>query len=189
MIRLAAHDPRIKGLIACAPGGAGYWGSPEERAEWRAAAYERAKTNWFGPRGTRPPLKEVTEEDQRKDFLRWSLKDQDLLKNLTMPMYLVNGKIDHLTPIGNLYMLLESGPADGRVARVYPDDGHIAAKNEREWGPASWAWLRGVLTKGMKPAKPAAKRVVSFKISKPAKAKAKPVTAKKTVNKKVTAKK
>ena len=80
-------------------------------------------------------------------------------------------------------------PADGRVARVYPDDGHIAAKNEREWGPASWAWLRGVLTKGMKPAKPAANRVVSFKISKPAKAKAKPVTAKKTVNKKVTAKK
>jgi fermentation-respiration switch protein FrsA (DUF1100 family) len=191
VIRLAAHDPRIKGLIACAPGGAGYWGSPEERAEWRAAAYERAKTNWFGPRGTRPPLKEVTEEDQRKDFLRWSLKDQDLLKNLTMPMYLVNGKIDHLTPIGNLYMLLESGPADGRVARVYPDDGHIAAKNEREWGPASWAWLRGVLTKGMKPAKPAAKRVISFKISKPAKAKAKvkSVAAKKTVNKKVTAKK
>lgn len=181
VIRLAAHDARIKGLIACAPGGAGYWGSPEERAEWRAAAYERAKTNWFGPRGTRPPLKEVTEEDQRKEFLRWSLKDQDLLKNLTMPMYLVNGKIDHLTPIGNLYMLLESGPADGRVARVYPDDGHIAAKNEREWGPASWAWLRGVLTKGMKPA---AKRVVSFKLSKPAKARSKPVTAKKTVKKK-----
>ncbi len=195
VIRLAANDPRIKGLIACAPGGAGYWGSPEERAEWRAAAYERAKTNWFGPRGTRPPLKEVTEEDQRKDFLRWSLKDQDLLKNLTMPMYLVNGKIDHLTPIGNLYMLLESGPADGRVARVYPDDGHIAAKNEREWGPASWAWLRGVLTKGMKPAKPAVKRVVSFTISKPAKAKVKaktktkPVATKKTVKKKVVAKK
>jgi fermentation-respiration switch protein FrsA (DUF1100 family) len=197
VIRLAANDPRIKGLIACAPGGAGYWGSPEERAEWRAAAYERAKTNWFGPRGTRPPLKEGTEEDQRKDFLRWSLKDQDLLKNLTMPMYLVNGKIDHLTPIGNLYMLLESGPADGRVARVYPDDGHIAAKNEREWGPASWAWLRGVLTKGMKPAKPAVKRVVSFTISKPAKAKVKaktktktkPVATKKTVKKKVVAKK
>ena len=69
----------------------------------------------------------------------------------------------------------------GRVARVYPDDGHIAAKNEREWGPASWAWLRGVLTKGMKPA---AKRVVSFKLSKPAKARSKPVTAKKTVKKK-----
>jgi hypothetical protein len=30
---------------------------------------------------------------------------------------------------------------------VYPDDGHIAAKNEREWGPAAWKWLREQLTK------------------------------------------
>ena len=58
--------------------------------------------------------------------------------------------MDHLTPIGNLSRRLESGPADGRVARVYPDDGHIAARSERYWGPAAWAWLRGVLTKGMK---------------------------------------
>lgn len=193
VIRLAAHDPRIKGLISCAPGGVGYWGTPEERAEWREAAYERAKTNWFGPRGTRPPLKQITEEDQRKEFMRWSLKDQDLLKNLTMPMYLVNGKIDHLTPIGNLYMLLESGPADGRVARVYADDGHIAAKNERVWAPAAWAWLRGVLTKGMPAPKP--KRVITYTITKPEKPKSKvaakkAVTAKKTVSvKKAVAKK
>ena len=38
VMRLAAHDPRIKGLISCAPGGVGYWGTPEERAEWRKAA-------------------------------------------------------------------------------------------------------------------------------------------------------
>ena len=37
---------------------------------------------------------------------------------------------------------LESGPPTGRLARVYPDDGHIAAKNEKEWGPAAWHWLR-----------------------------------------------
>jgi len=141
VIRLAAHDARIKALISCAPGGAGYWGTPEERKEWRDAAVERARTNWFGPRGTRPPLPVITEEDQRKEFLRWSLKDQGLLDQLTMPMYMVNGKIDHLTPIGNLYLLLESGPPTGRVARVYPEDGHIAAKSEREWGPAAWRWL------------------------------------------------
>jgi hypothetical protein len=28
---------------------------------------------------------------------------------------------------------------------VYADDGHIAAKNEREWGPAAWRWLRETL--------------------------------------------
>ena len=142
VMRLAALDHRVKALIACAPGGVGYWGTPEERAEWRRVAAERAKKNWFGPRGTRPAPHEITEEEQRREFLRWSLKDNGLLEKLTMPMYLVNGKIDHLTPIGNLYLALESGPPTGRVARVYADDGHIAAKNEREWGPAAWKWLR-----------------------------------------------
>ena len=104
------------------------------------------RSNWFGPRGTKPAPVEITEEAQRKEFLRWSLKDNGLLDQLTMPMYMVNGKIDHLTPIGNLYLALESGPPAGRVARVYPDDGHIAAKNEREWGPAAWKWLRETLT-------------------------------------------
>ena len=146
VMRLAAHDTRIKALISCAPGGVGYWGTDDERRELRKAAVERAKTNWFGPRGTRPVTKEITEDEQRREFLRWSLKDNGLLDKLTMPMYLVNGKIDHLTPIGNLYLALESGPPTGRVARVYPDDGHIAAKNEREWGPAAWKWLRQQLT-------------------------------------------
>jgi pimeloyl-ACP methyl ester carboxylesterase len=146
VMRLAAHDARVKGLISCAPGGVGYWGTPEERAEWRKAAAERAKTNWFGPRGTRPAPHAVTEEEQREEFLRWSLKDNGLLDKLTMPMYLVNGKVDHLTPIGNLYLALESGPPTGRVARVYADDGHIAARNEREWAPAAWKWLREQLT-------------------------------------------
>ena len=146
VIRLAAHDPRVKALISIAPGGVGYWGTPEERAQWRSHVDERAKS-WFGPRATRPPRKKLTEEEQRAEFLRWSLKDNGLLDKLTMPMLLINGKQDHLTPIGNLYMLLESGPPTGRVARVYPDDGHIAAKNEREWAPAAWKWLRGELTK------------------------------------------
>ncbi len=155
VMRLGAQDSRIKGLISCAPGGVGYWGTDEERAEIRKAALERYKTNWFGPRGTRPKPVAMSEAAQREDFLLWSLKDNGLLDKLTMPMYLVNGKVDHLTPIGNLYMALESGPATGRVARVYPDDGHIAARNEHEWGPAAWKWLGGVLREGMKPAAPA----------------------------------
>jgi dienelactone hydrolase len=141
VMRLAATDQRIKALISVAPGGVGYWGTDEERADLRKHVDERAKF-WFGPKATRPARTPLTEEDQRKEFLRWSLKDNGLLQNLTMPMLLINGKQDHLTPIGNLYLALESGPAAGRLARVYPDDGHIAAKNEREWGPAAWKWLR-----------------------------------------------
>lgn len=144
VMRLAALDSRIKGLISVAPGGVGYWGTDEERAALRKHVDDRSK-NWFGPRAARPGRTNMTQEDQRKEFLRWSLKDNGLLEKLTMPMFLVNGKQDHLTPIGNLYLALESGPPAGRVARVYPDDGHIAARNEREWGPAAWNWLAGVL--------------------------------------------
>lgn len=147
VMRLAAHDARVKALISVAPSGVGYWGTPEERAEWRRAAEARATLNWFGPRGTRPAPQKITEEAQGAEFLRWSLKDNGLLEKLTMPMFLVNGKVDHLSPIGNLYLALESGPPTGRVARVYPDDGHIAARNEREWGPAGWKWLREQLTR------------------------------------------
>jgi dienelactone hydrolase len=147
VMRLAATDQRIKALISIAPGGVGYWGTPEERAGWRKHVDDRSKF-WFGSRATRPAQpQKLTEEDQRKEFLRWSLKDNGLLENLTMPMLLINGKRDHLTPIGNLYMLLESGPPTGRTARVYEDDGHIAAKNEVEWGPAAWKWLREALAR------------------------------------------
>ncbi|HTD91733.1 MAG TPA: alpha/beta hydrolase [Burkholderiales bacterium] len=187
VMRLGAQDRRIKGLISCAPGGVGYWGTDEERAEIRRAAFERYKTNWFGPHGTKPEPREMTEEDQRKEFLRWSLKDNGLLDNLTMPMFLVNGKVDHLTPIGNLYMALESGPPTGRVARVYPDDGHIAARNEREWGPAAWKWLRGVLTEGMKPAVPVAAKAAKKRT--PAKVATKAKRAAKKVVRKVAKKK
>ena len=146
VMRLAALDSRVRALISVAPAGVGYWGTPEERAEWRKTLDERAQ-NWFGPHDTRPrePAK-MTEAAQRAEFLRWSLKDNGLLDKLQIPMFLVNGKRDHLSPIGNLYLALESGPPDGRVARVYPDDGHIAAKNEREWGPAAWKWLRKQVT-------------------------------------------
>ena len=146
VMRLAATDKRVKALISIAPGGVGYWGTPEEREQWRKHVDERGKF-WFGPRATRPQRKPLTEEDPRREFLRWSLMDNGLLENLMMPMLLINGKQDHLTPIGNLYLLLESGPPTGRVARVYPDDGHIAAKNEREWGPAAWKWLKEALTR------------------------------------------
>ena len=147
VMRLAALDPRVRALISIAPAGVGYEGTPEERAAWRKSSDERAGF-WFGPRAAKPATPQVTgEQEQRREFLRWSLKHNGLLDKLDIPMFLVNGKHDHLSPIGNLYLALESGPATGRVARVYPDDGHIAAKNERYWGPAGWRWLREQLTR------------------------------------------
>ena len=85
---------------------------------------------------------------QREEFLLWSLKHNGLLDRLQVPALLINGKKDHLSPIGELYLALESGPPTGRVARVYADDGHIAARSEREWGPATWVWMREQLLAG-----------------------------------------
>lgn len=142
VLRLAALDRRVKAVASIAPTGVGYEGSAEERAAWREFRNARSK-HWFGPVAEKPaaPAK-VTEEQQRADFLRWSLKHNGLLEQLQAPTLLINGKLDHLSPIGELYLALESGPPTSRTARVYEDDGHIAARSEPEWGPAAWAWMR-----------------------------------------------
>jgi pimeloyl-ACP methyl ester carboxylesterase len=142
VLRLAALDDRVRAVASIAPAGVGYEGSAEERAAWREFRNARGKY-WFGPRDQKPQTpKLMTEEDQRTEFLTWSLKHNGLLDKLRAPALLINGKQDHLSPIGELYVALESGPPTGRVARVYPDDGHIAARSEREWGPATWRWMR-----------------------------------------------
>ena len=146
VLRLAALDPRVRAVASIAPSGVGYEGTPEEREAWRRHRADRAKY-WFGPRAARPQHPRVTTEDeQRQEFLAWSLKHNGLLERITAPALLINGKHDHLSPIGELYLALESGPPTGRVARVYPDDGHIAARNEPEWAPATWAWMRRELS-------------------------------------------
>ena len=142
VLRLAALDPRVRAVASIAPSGVGYEGTAEEREAWRKHRADRARY-WFGPRATRPESPAiVTEEEQREEFLTWSLKHNGLLDRITVPALLINGKHDHLSPIGELYLALESGPPTSRVARVYPDDGHIAARNEPEWGPATWQWMR-----------------------------------------------
>lgn len=145
VLRLAALDDRVQAVAAIAPAGVGYEGTPEERATWREVRNARAKY-WFGPRDEKPQVPgQITEEEQREEFVTWSLKHNGLLDRLRAPALLINGKKDHLSPIGELYLALESGPPTGRVARVYPDDGHIAARSEPEWGPATWTWMRDQL--------------------------------------------
>ena len=142
VLRLAALDDRVGAVASIAPAGVGYEGTAEERAAWREFRNARS-TYWFGPADSKPQApKLLTEEDQRSEFQTWSLKHNGLLDQLRAPALLINGKHDHLSPIGELYVALESGPPTGRVARVYADDGHIAARSEREWGPATWQWMR-----------------------------------------------
>jgi len=63
-----------------------------------------------------------------------------------MPILMINGKKDHLAPIGNIYYMLEHGPAVGREARIYPDAGHCAFKYFSSWAPDSFEWLKEKLS-------------------------------------------
>jgi hypothetical protein len=54
---------------------------------------------------------------------------------------MINGKLDHLNPIGNIYFMLETGPVTGKEARVYPAGGHCAFKYFDHWAPGTFRWL------------------------------------------------
>jgi pimeloyl-ACP methyl ester carboxylesterase len=80
-------------------------------------------------------------EKEHQIFSRWALSELGILDKITQPVLMINGKRDHLAPIGNIYFMLEHGPVTGREARVYPESGHCAFEHYREWAPASFAWL------------------------------------------------
>jgi pimeloyl-ACP methyl ester carboxylesterase len=80
-------------------------------------------------------------EEERAEFSRWALSEQGILDNITMPVLMINGKHDHLAPIGNIYFMLETGPVTGKEARVYSDAGHCAFKYFDHWAPGTFRWL------------------------------------------------
>ena len=76
-----------------------------------------------------------------------SEKTNALTKKEVLKLLMINGKKDHLAPIGNIYFMLENGPALGREARIYPDAGHWAFKYFSDWAPASFRWLKEKLNR------------------------------------------
>jgi pimeloyl-ACP methyl ester carboxylesterase len=68
------------------------------------------------------------------------------IDRITQPVFMINGKHDHLAPIGNIYFMLESGPPTQRTARVYADAGHWAFKYQSDWAPATFHWLETKLS-------------------------------------------
>ena len=100
----------------------------------------------FGAPGDGPSFPETTVEKEEELFKRWSLSELGLVEKIVCPVLMINGKQDHLAPVGNIYYMLEHGPVTGKEARVYPDDGHCAFKHFKEWAPESFRWLREKLT-------------------------------------------
>jgi pimeloyl-ACP methyl ester carboxylesterase len=141
VMQLAGTYPeRVMGAVAIAGNHFGYQMSPEE-AEAFVVMQNVRSTYVFGAPGDGPTFKPTTLEDQEELFRKWSLTDLGIADAIVCPVLMINGKRDHLAPIGNIYSMLEHGPVTGREARVYPDDGHCAFKHRPEWGPESFDWL------------------------------------------------
>lgn len=145
VMQLAGSYPeKVKAVVAIAGHPFGYEMSEEELDAFVEARNRRSEFV-FGEPGGPPSFPTWSREKEQSIFDSWALSKLGVLDKITQPVLMINGKLDHLAPVGNIYFMLEHGPATGREARVYPDAGHCAFKYYREWAPASFAWIRDKL--------------------------------------------
>jgi pimeloyl-ACP methyl ester carboxylesterase len=141
VMQLAGTYPEALGAaVAIAGNHFGYRLNPEEAEAFVRMKNERSRYQ-FGAPGDAPTFAPTSLDAEEALFLKWSLSELGLVDRIECPVLMINGKRDHLAPIGNIYFMLEHGPVTGKEARIYPDDGHCAFKHRDEWGPASFAWL------------------------------------------------
>ena len=142
VLQLAGIYPEmVKAAVAIAGHPFGYRMSPEELEAFVEMKNQRS-TYVFGAPGDPPTFPPTTVEEEEAQFGKWALSELGLVDRIVCPVLMINGKQDHLAPIGNIYYMFEHGPVTGREARIYPDDGHCAFKYRKEWGPAVFRWLR-----------------------------------------------
>ena len=142
VILLAGSYPeKVRAAVASAGHHFGYRMTEAEMENYVANRNRRA-SYIFGAPGDGPSFPETTIEKEEALFKRWSLSELDLVEKIVCPVLMINGKQDHLAPIGNIYYMLEHGPVTGKEARIYPDDGHCAFKYFEQWAPESFRWLR-----------------------------------------------
>ncbi|UCG40615.1 MAG: alpha/beta hydrolase [Acidimicrobiia bacterium] len=141
VMQLAGHAPdKIQAVVANAGHPFGY--ELDEEETQIVVDFRNQRADWrFGGPDDPPSFPVWSAEKERELFESWSLSALGIVDNITMPVLMVNGKHDPLAPIGNIYFMLEHGPATGREARVYADAGHCAFKHFDHWAPACFDWL------------------------------------------------
>jgi pimeloyl-ACP methyl ester carboxylesterase len=141
VMQLAGTAPgKVKAVVANAGHPFGYRMTDNEMEEFVAHANRRAEWR-FGETDGPPSFSPTTREQEEERFQIWALSELGLVDRITQPVFMINGKHDHLAPIGNIYFMLESGPPGQRSARVYPDAGHCAFKYQSDWAPATFRFL------------------------------------------------
>ena len=141
VMQLAGTAPdKVGAVVANAGHPFGYVMADDEMEEFVRVRNERATWRFGGPDDP-PSFPSTSVAQEREEFGEWALSEQGILDDITMPVLMINGKLDHLAPIGNIYFMLETGPVAGKEARVYADAGHCAFKYFDHWAPASFRWL------------------------------------------------
>ena len=79
-------------------------------------------------------------------FKKWSLSELGLINNIVQPALLINGKQDHLNPIGNISFFMDNAPSFGKESLIFADAGHCAFKYFQNWAPYSFKWLKNKLS-------------------------------------------
>ncbi|HVR77374.1 MAG TPA: alpha/beta hydrolase [Acidimicrobiia bacterium] len=146
VMQLAGTVPeKVHAVVANAGHPFGYRMTDEEMEDFVAHANRRAEWR-FGEADGPPSFSPTTREREEERFETWALSELGLVDRITQPVFMINGKHDHLAPIGNIYFMLESGPPTQRTARVYADAGHCAFKYQSDWAPATFSWLQEKLS-------------------------------------------
>ncbi len=114
---------RLKGAVF--QGGNVHYGFQE--AWLRPALTERAAGTIFGPVGLFEARSKAMGVKNLEEFLevapKLSLKTQGLLDQPSAPLLGVNGKLDDMAPVDDIYLLMEHGSP--KEARVYPQGIHM----------------------------------------------------------------
>lgn len=141
VMQLAGTVPeKLNAVVAIAGHPFGYRMTNDEWEDF--LAHQSRRSQWkFGEPDGPPTFPQSTRETVEAEFEHWALSELGVVDRITQPVLMINGKLDHLAPIGNIYFMLEHGPVTGREARVYADAGHCAFKYQSLWGPASFGWL------------------------------------------------
>ncbi len=146
VMQLAGTVPeKVSAVVANAGHPFGYRMTDSEMEEFVAHANRRAEWRFGEPDGP-PSFEPTTREEEEERFGTWALSELGLVDRITQPVFMINGKHDHLAPIGNIYFMLESGPPATRSARVYSDAGHCAFKHQSDWAPATFRFLEQKLS-------------------------------------------
>jgi len=135
-----AYREKVQAVVANAGHPFGYEMTDKELQNFVDARNARASFI-FGAPGDKTSFETWSIEYEKSLFKKWALSELGILDNITQPVLMINGKHDHLAPVGNIYFMLENGPVGTRTSRIYPDAGHCAFKHYNDWGPASFAWL------------------------------------------------